>query len=60
MRLEELAGPLLERVVPRAGLAGRSLFLTNAVRGVVPVARLDGVEVPQDPRTAVLAARFWP
>jgi len=60
MRLEEAAGPLLERTVPRAALAGRSLLVANAVRGVVPVARLDGVEVPPDARTDALAARFWP
>ena len=60
MRLEELAGPLLERAVPRAALAGRSLLVANAVRGVVPVARLDGAEVPQEARTEALAARFWP
>lgn len=60
MRLEELAGPLLARTVPRAGLDGHSLLVTNAVRGVVPVARLDGTEVPPDARTAALAARFWP
>ena len=60
MRLEELGGPLLERSLPRADLAGRSLLVTNAVRGVVPVAALDGVEVPPDPRTTALAARFWP
>jgi len=60
MRLEELAGPLLARTVPRAGLDGHSLLVTNAVRGVVPVARLDGTEVPPDARTEALAARFWP
>jgi branched-subunit amino acid aminotransferase/4-amino-4-deoxychorismate lyase len=60
MRLEELAGPLLERAVPREALTGRSLLVANAVRGVVPVARLDGVEVPQDARTMALATRFWP
>lgn len=60
MRLEEVAGPLLERAVPRTGLDGRSLLVTNAVRGVVPVARLDGVAVPPDARTDALAARFWP
>jgi branched-subunit amino acid aminotransferase/4-amino-4-deoxychorismate lyase len=60
MRLEELAGPLLARTVPRAGLDGHALLVTNAVRGVVPVARLDGTEVPPDARTAALAARFWP
>jgi branched-subunit amino acid aminotransferase/4-amino-4-deoxychorismate lyase len=54
----------LERVVegryPRDTLDGRSLFLTNAVRGVVPIASLDGAAVPPDPRTAELARRFWP
>src|SRR5881296_2407822 len=44
----------------RAALAGKSLFLTNAVRGVVPIASLDGEPVPDDPRTAELARRFWP
>jgi branched-subunit amino acid aminotransferase/4-amino-4-deoxychorismate lyase len=41
-------------------LAGKSLFLTNAVRGIVPIASLDGAPVPADPRTAELAQRFWP
>ena len=44
----------------RAGLDGKSLFLVNAVRGVVPLASLDGATVPADPRTADLARRFWP
>ncbi len=44
----------------RAALAGKSLFLTNAVRGVVPIATLDGAPVPHDARTLELAARFWP
>jgi branched-subunit amino acid aminotransferase/4-amino-4-deoxychorismate lyase len=60
MRLEELAGPLLERTVPRSALDGRALLVANAVRGVVPVTRLDGAEVPQEARTEALAARFWP
>jgi branched-subunit amino acid aminotransferase/4-amino-4-deoxychorismate lyase len=55
---------LVERVevgrYERAALDGRSLFLTNAVRGVVPMATLDGASVPADPRTAGLAQRFWP
>jgi branched-subunit amino acid aminotransferase/4-amino-4-deoxychorismate lyase len=42
------------------GLVGKSLFLTNAVRGIVPIASLDGVPVPADARTAELAQRFWP
>lgn len=54
----------LERVAegryPRGALDGKSLFLTNAVRGVVPIASLDGAAVPADSRTAELARRFWP
>jgi branched-subunit amino acid aminotransferase/4-amino-4-deoxychorismate lyase len=45
---------------PRPAIAGKSLFLTNAVRGIVPLASLDGVPVPGDPRTAELSRRFWP
>ena len=44
----------------KQALAGKSLFLTNAVRGIVPIASLDGASVPADPRTAELARRFWP
>lgn len=49
-----------ERSVKRADLGGRSLFATNAVRGVIAIATLDGLPVPRDDRTAALAARFWP
>lgn len=59
-RIEQIAGPLASRRVGREALAGRSLFVSNAVRGVVPVAELDGRPVPVHPRTAVLAERFWP
>jgi len=45
---------------PVQELAGKSPFLTNAVRGIVPIASLDGVPVPADARTAELAQRFWP
>jgi len=55
---------LMKRVVqgryPAQELAGKILFLTNAVRGVVPIASLDGAPVPPDPRTVDLARRFWP
>ncbi len=44
----------------KQALAGKSLFLTNAVRGIVPIASLDGAPVPADPRTGELARRFWP
>lgn len=46
------------RFVP-AALEGASIFLTNAARGVIEVAALDGRPVPRDPRTDALAARFW-
>jgi branched-subunit amino acid aminotransferase/4-amino-4-deoxychorismate lyase len=49
-----------EERVPIAALAGRSLFITNAVRGVVEVSALQGARVPRDPRTAELASEFWP
>lgn len=49
-----------EARVPVAALAGRSLFLTNAVRGIVEIGVFAGTPVPRDPRTAELAARFWP
>ena len=45
---------------PREALAGPSLFLTNAVRGVMSVASLDGSAVPADARTAELSRGFWP
>jgi branched-subunit amino acid aminotransferase/4-amino-4-deoxychorismate lyase len=44
----------------RPGLDGKSVFLVNAVRGVVPIASLDGARVPADQRIAELARRFWP
>ncbi len=51
---------LIERRATLPALSGLSLFAANAVRGVVPIARLDGVPVPSDPRTAELALAFWP
>jgi len=57
MRIEELVGPL-RPVRPLRPL--RSLLAANAVRGVVPVASLDAVPVPPDPRTETLAQAFWP
>ena len=58
-RVMELVGVQEERVRP-VELAGRSLFLVNAVRGVVEISRLQGEPVPRDPRTAELSASFWP
>ena len=58
-RVAELVG-FREGRYPRAALAGRSVFLTNALRGVQAIESLDGERVPRDPRTADLARRFWP
>ena len=58
-RVAELV-PVREERAPLAALTGRSLFLTNAVRGIEPIRALDGMAVPPDPRTAELAAAFWP
>lgn len=59
-RIEEVAGPLVPMRVGRGELAGRSLFLSNAVRGIVEVSTLDGVPVPRHVGTDALRARFWP
>jgi branched-subunit amino acid aminotransferase/4-amino-4-deoxychorismate lyase len=58
-RLSELTGGLTERRVKPEEIAGRSLLVANAVRGVVPVARFQGRPVPQDPGTSRLSASFW-
>ena len=40
-------------------IVGKSVFVTNAVRGVVPVRSLDDQAIETDPRTLQLADRFW-
>ena len=59
-RVLELVKRVEQGRYPEQALRGKSLFLTNAVRGSVPMASLDGVPVPADARTAELAQRFWP
>jgi branched-subunit amino acid aminotransferase/4-amino-4-deoxychorismate lyase len=59
-RVLELAQRVEQGRYPRGALEGRSLFLTNATRGVLPLEALDGAVVPPDERTADLARRFWP
>jgi branched-subunit amino acid aminotransferase/4-amino-4-deoxychorismate lyase len=44
----------------RTALDGRSLALVNAVRGIVPVSTLDGVQVTPRPALSALAGAFWP
>lgn len=59
-RLEELRGGLEERRIKPHDLAGRSLLVANAIRGVVPVVRLGGRRVPDHPLTGRLVEAFWP
>jgi branched-subunit amino acid aminotransferase/4-amino-4-deoxychorismate lyase len=58
-RIMELTAVKEERV-PVAALAGRSLFIVNAVRGIVEIAAFGDARVPRDFRTAELASSFWP
>jgi branched-subunit amino acid aminotransferase/4-amino-4-deoxychorismate lyase len=58
-RIMELVGVQEERARP-GELAGRSMFLVNAVRGIVEISRLQGEPIPRDARTAELSASFWP
>jgi len=58
-RLAELVGAISERNATPAEIEGRSLFVANSVRGVVPVVSFAGRSVPQDEGTARLSASFW-
>jgi branched-subunit amino acid aminotransferase/4-amino-4-deoxychorismate lyase len=60
MRVLGLVPQVQEGRYPPAALAGKSVFFTNAVRGVVAIAELDGARVPPHPRTNEVATRFWP
>jgi branched-subunit amino acid aminotransferase/4-amino-4-deoxychorismate lyase len=44
----------------RAALDGRSVALVNAVRGIVPVDTLDGVQIAASPALSPLSVAFWP
>jgi branched-subunit amino acid aminotransferase/4-amino-4-deoxychorismate lyase len=59
-RLGELAGTIEERRTSWKELQGSSLFLANAVRGVVKVSAVQEQQVPPSKETDALAARFWP
>jgi len=48
-----------ERTFGPLALAGQSVFVANAARGVVPVASLNDRAVPSDARTGELAGQFW-
>jgi len=59
-RVTELVGRVEERRTTVKDIEGLPILLVNAVRGVVPVATLDGVKVPAGRETDALARRFWP
>lgn len=59
-RVAELCGGITEMALDRASLDGRPVALVNAVRGVVPIASLDGTKVPQSALLDRVAGRFWP
>ncbi len=58
-RVMEVA-PVTEVRVTAAEFVGRSMFLVNAVRGIVPIGQFRGRDVHLDSRTAELSHRFWP
>jgi branched-subunit amino acid aminotransferase/4-amino-4-deoxychorismate lyase len=58
-RVLELAA-VAEVRVTAAEFVGRSLFLVNAVRGIVPIGSFRGRDVHLDARTAELSRGFWP
>jgi len=58
-RVMELAA-VEERQVAGHALKGRSMFAVNAVRGIFEIGSFERTRVPRDPRTAELAASFWP
>ncbi len=59
-RVTELAGKIEERHSTMKDLRELPIFLVNAVRGVVPVATIDGSPVAESPRTEALGRQFWP
>mgnify|MGYP001354192455 CR=1 FL=1 len=59
-RLVEMVGGIEERRAGPGELPAAGVFVANAVRGVVPVASLDGTEVALSAQTEALAASFWP
>jgi branched-subunit amino acid aminotransferase/4-amino-4-deoxychorismate lyase len=59
-RLREVTrNGIQEAVLRRDDLARRPLVACNAVRGLIDVGMLDGKPLGANPRTAILARRFW-
>jgi branched-subunit amino acid aminotransferase/4-amino-4-deoxychorismate lyase len=59
-RLTELVGQVEERHSVLSEIRELPLLLVNSVRGIVKVASLDGVSVPDSRDTDALSGRFWP
>jgi branched-subunit amino acid aminotransferase/4-amino-4-deoxychorismate lyase len=59
-RLAELAGQVEEQHASLDEIREFPMLVVNAVRGVVPVASINGRLVPQSKETEALARRFWP
>jgi len=59
-RVLELGGPVEERYANPRDIPESALFVVNSVRGIIPVATLDGKHLPQSRETDALAQRFWP
>lgn len=59
-RLEQVVGRVAEQAVRPGDLAGKSLLVANAARGVVEVQSLMGQPVPAHPDTPRLQDAFWP
>jgi 4-amino-4-deoxychorismate lyase len=59
-RIAEIVGEIRERKATVDEIRGRAMFVANSVRGVVPVASLDGAAIPESDETEALARRFWP
>lgn len=57
--VDEITGGIEARRARWEEIRGSSLFAGNAVRGLVRVTSVDGVEVPEHPGFATLAERFW-
>jgi branched-subunit amino acid aminotransferase/4-amino-4-deoxychorismate lyase len=59
-RIAELVGEVQEVKATVDEIRDRPLFVANAVRGILPVASLDGRTVAESAETLALAERFWP
>lgn len=59
-RVAELTGGIEERRAGPGEVIRSGLFVGNAVRGLVPVANVDGEQIVVNPGFSSLARRFWP